>query len=42
MSCDFEQCKKNADGTCIATGVEQCPKNNAQSVYEDVTLLKDG
>ena len=41
MICDFEQCKSNNNGVCIAISSEQCPKNNEQSVYENLTLLKE-
>ena len=41
MTCDFEQCKKNDDGLCVANDPVECPKNNEQSVYENLDLIKD-
>ena len=39
-ACDFKQCWKNIDGFCTATTDDECPKNNAQSVYEKQELIK--
>ena len=41
FSCDFKQCIRNVDGLCIGQDTAVCPKNNSQSVYEDLDLLKE-
>jgi DNA adenine methylase Dam len=39
--CDFNECKQNNNGACNPKSTPQdCPKNNEQSVYEDLSLLK--
>jgi len=39
--CDLIQCKQNKDGICVGGSVIECPKNNTQSIYENLNLLKE-